>query len=302
MVNKSKIFILPTREGLVFLGMGVVLFVIALAYAHNLAFSAASIFMSIVMISAFFTNNNLSMLEVNNVQAHGGESGKAELRVTIFNKSRHQRFSLEASLGGFVSLSKNLEPGEWGTLTIPLKGERGCYHYNRITLATRFPFGLFRSWRHYRLSGSVMIYPEYKGKLRLPVFRGGEQKGGTPSSVELERGSEEFFGHQKHREEDSLYRVDWKAYAREKGLWSKIFKDPSSPRFLLDYDNMPLNDREERLSQMAKWMDRAETMGAFYKVCLEGVSFPGEWGRGEKYFRDCMEALSTWQCEERTLR
>ena len=83
-------------------------------------------------------------------------------------------------------------------------------------------------------------------------------------------GSEEFFGHERHREEDSLYRLDWKAYARERGLWSKIFKDPASPRFYFDYEGVPLKDREEKLSQMAGWIEQAESMGALYKIRLDG--------------------------------
>ena len=299
---KSKIFILPTREGLAFLVVGVVLFVISLAYTHNLAFSAASIFMSVIMISAFFTNNNLSMLEVKNVQAFGGESGKAELKVAIFNKSRHQRFCLECSLAGFSSLPITLEPREWGTVAIRLKGTRGRYQYGRITLFTRFPFGLFRAWRNYRLSGAVLIYPEFKGKLPLPVFRGGGQRGDRPFSVGRESGSEEFFGHRKHNEADSLYRVDWKAYARERGLWNKVFEDPSSPGFSFDYEDIPLKDREEKLSQMAKWIEQAEAMGASYKIHLDGAEIAGKWGRGKKYFSDCMEALSLWESEEKTLK
>ena len=301
-VFKSKIFILPTREGVIFLSIGVVLFIIALAYTHNLAFSAAAVFMSIVMISAFFTNNNLSMLELRGVQGVGGESGKAELNVAVLNKSKHQRFCLEASLAGFHSLPISLEPGEGGTLSIPLKGERGLYRYERVTLSTKFPFGLFCSWRNYRVSGAVFIYPAFKGNLALPVFQGGDLKGGMPTSLEVESGSEEFFGHQRYREEDSLYRLDWKAYARERGLWSKIFKDPSSPRLGIDYERIPLKNREEKLSQMAQWIDQAETLGAFYRVYIEGVDLPEEWGRGMKYFRDCMEALSVWKNQERFLR
>ena len=302
MAAKSKIFILPTREGLIFLVVGVTLFVIALAYAHNLAFSAASVFMSVIMISAFFTNNNLSMLEVKNVQSFGGESGKAELKVSVFNKSRQQRFGLECSLAGFSSLPVTLEPGEWGTLTIPLKGTRGRYRYERLTLSTRFPFGLFRSWRHYRLSGAILIYPEFKGDLVLPVFQGGERRGERPFLQEQHSGSEEFYGHRRHQAEYSLYRVDWKAYAREKGLWSKIFTDPSSPRFSFDYESISLKDREGRLSQMAKWIDCAENMGAFYRIRLTGAEISGKWGRGEKYLKECMEALSLWEAEERILR
>ena len=298
---KSKIFILPTREGLVFLLIGVVLFIIALAYTHNLAFSAAAVFMSIVMISAFFTNNNLSMLEVRGVQALGGESGKAELKVSVFNKSRHQRFCLECSLAGFTSFSLNLEGGEGGILSIPLKGERGIYRYERLTLSTKFPFGLFRSWRNYRIPGRAFIYPRFKGALALPVSRGGELKGGMPSSLEVGSGSEEFFGHRRYREEDSLYRLDWKAYARKRGLWNKIFKDPSIPRLGIDYDRIPLKEREDKLEQMAKWIDQAESLGAFYKVFLEGANLPTEWGRGAKYFQDCMEALSVWENRERVL-
>lgn len=301
-ISKTKIFILPTREGLNFLLIGVVLFVIALVYSHNLAFSAAAVFMSIIMISAFFTNSNLSKMEVRGVRTLGGESGKAELKVAIFNRSRHQRFDLECSLAGFSSLPMNLESGEGGTSTITLKGDRGRYLYKRVTLSTRFPFGLFRAWRNYKISGTVYIYPSPKGSLPLPRASGEGVKGETPSPVEIDSGSEEFFGHQRHREEDSLYRLDWKAYARERGLWSKVFKDPASPRFYFDYEGVRLKEREEKLSQMADWIDKAESMGAFYKIRLDGMGLPEEWGRGEKYFRDCMEALADQKSEERILK
>ena len=301
-ISKSKIFILPTREGLLFLLIGAVLFIIALVYAHNLAFSAAAVFMSIIMISAFFTNYNLSKMELRSVRALGGESGKAELKVAIYNGSRQQRFGLQCSLAGFSSLPINLESGEGGISTIALKGGRGRYQYKRMTLSTRFPFGLFRAWRNYGIGGVVYIYPDFKGNIPMPGSRGEGVKGEVVSEVEIDNGSEEFFGHKRHQEEDSLYRLDWKAYARERGLWSKIFKDPASPRFYFDYEGVPLDEREEKLSQLAGWMDQAESMGAFYKIRLDGVGLPEEWGRGEKYFRDCMEALSAWKSKERVLK
>ena len=301
-ISKSKIFILPTREGLLFLLIGVVLFIIALVYTHNLAFSAAAVFMSVILISAFFTNHNLSKMEMRSVRSFGGESGKAELKVAIFNGSRQQRFGLECSLGGFFSLPINLESGEGGTSTIALKGSRGRYHYKRMTLSTRFPFGLFRAWRNYRVRGTIYIYPSFKGNLLLPGCSGEGVKGEEMSQVEIDNGSEEFFGHKRHQEEDSLYRLDWKAYARERGLWGKVFTDPASPRFFFDYEKVPIKEGEEKLSQLAEWIKQAESMGALYKIRLEGIELPEEWGCGDKYFRDCMEALSGWKNEEKVLR
>ena len=61
-------------------------------------------------------------------------------------------------------------------------------------------------------------------------------------------GSEEFRGLRGYVPGDSLSQVDWKGYARGRGLNVKLFEEPASGRLWLRYDRTDELPLEQRLS------------------------------------------------------
>ena len=173
-VSKSKIFILPTREGLIFLLIAAVLFIIALRICTQPRFFCSGNFFVRHCDKYLFYQLQSLQDRIEKCSCHRWgewESGVERLLFSIGSQAPALWFGV---LTGRVSFPcpSILNPEKGGTATITLKGERGRYRYKRMTLTTRFPFGLFRSWRNYKVSGTVHIYPSLEGKPALYLVIG----------------------------------------------------------------------------------------------------------------------------------
>ena len=292
----GKTFILPTRHGYYFLSVAFIVFFISLSYANNLSLSTSFLFVSVILTGAVFTNENLSKVQIESVRFRNGVSGQAAVDVVVINGSGSKKFNMEVSLVKFCSAALSLNPREKGTLSIPLRLPRGRYGFKKITLMSGFPFGLFCSWKNCAVFGHVYVYPEtIQHKIPLPEPLG--SGAGDRTSVSFVRGSDEFFGHQNYIEGDSWRQVDWKAWARERGLLSKIFEENSSRKFLFDFAAIPLKSDTHKLEQLACWLEQAEGEGAHYQMLFPGLKL--DWGAGPEHFLNCMCHLSSWKADYR---
>lgn len=298
----DKIFIIPTRYGIYFLAIIFILFLISLSYGHSLAFTTTFIFVSLVMISAHFTNFNLAGVEVVAVHPpldlHAKDRG--EIRVTLRNNQGKTRFDLLIELGGeFYSRPISLGKGEVETVHLPVEfSTRGELELQRITISSSFPFGLFYAWKYWYLDSHFIIYPEVSSTFPpLPQPESLEKSRGSHKGKE-EIGSEEFYGHKSYHEGMPLRSIDWKAYARGKGILLKQFVEESDLQFLLNIESIKGN-LEEKISILAAWIEEAEKLGVTYAVDLKEKQT--KFGRGRGFKRDCLKALSTYQKEKKVL-
>lgn len=300
----NKIFIIPNRYGLYFLSIIFILFLISLSYGHSLAFTTTFVFVSLVMTSAHFTNFNLSGIEVFSLRTpvdfYQGE--EASVVVNLRNLSKKTRFDIVISLKHgtrvFQSRPITLRPLENHSVEIPLNNmERGSYQISRVTVSSSFPFGLFYAWKYWYIDSELLVYPPFFGE-DLPSFpkpisprnSSGSQKG------KEELGSEEFFGHQDYHEGMPLRSIDWKAYARGKGILLKKFVQESDLHFLFNFSKLS-GDREGRLSILTSWLEQAEEVGVMYAVVLDGEK--PNFGRGRSFKRNILRKLALFEGKER---
>jgi uncharacterized protein (DUF58 family) len=62
--------------------------------------------------------------------------------------------------------------------------------------------------------------------------------------------------------------VDWKAYSRGRGLLLKEFDESSQTGLHFDFHRLHLLPLEERLEQLAKWVDLASQNGQPFSIAL----------------------------------
>ena len=87
-------------------------------------------------------------------------------------------------------------------------------------------------------------------------------------------GQEEFDQLRAHVPGESLGRISWAHLARGQGLWSKQFIDPETRQDWVDYQAMPGPGHEQKLAQMAHWIDQYAQAGLGYGVRLPGQVLP----------------------------
>ena len=72
-----------------------------------------------------------------------------------------------------------------------------------------------------------------------------------------------------------LPRIDWKAYARERGLQVKQFSTPLGEELWLDFANAPDRNLEGKLARMTRWVLDAEAQGMRYGLRMPNGDLPG---------------------------
>lgn len=166
MINKYKIYILPTFNGLKLFALNVVLLLVGLFYGNNFILYLNFFLFSIFFCSLIYTHYNLTQigcsLSGNDFYAHQ----LCYLKVHLENLGKSNKENIKISLkdnkfsGGekesFASLKKH-EKIQLLVPIIPLK--RGVYKNIRIELSTQFPFGFFRSFTYFSINTEVIVYP-----------------------------------------------------------------------------------------------------------------------------------------------
>ena len=164
---------------------------------------------------------------------------------------------------------------------------RGVHRLGRLQISSCFPLGLFRAWSNIDIDNECIVYPAPKGQLPLP------QQGGASHHEHqgTEDGHDDFAGLRRYRHGDSSRRLDWKTYAREKGLHSKEFQGFGGKQIVLTWQQLEhLNHTEDILSQLCQWVLQAAKNQDQYALEIPGRNI--ELNSGESHKLDCLEALA----------
>lgn len=103
-------------------------------------------------------------------------------------------------------------------------------------------------------------------------------------------GTDDFVGLRDYRPGDSLRRLDWKAFARERGLVVKQFGGDRAAQVSIDWDQLPVLEPELRLSLLCRQVLDAAEQGLSYGLRLPGVTLAA--GHGEIHKHRCLESLA----------
>jgi len=243
------------------------------------------------MLHAF---RNLAHLEIRAGRAEAVFSGEtARFMLHFNNRSKLPRYQLCLTKTGdsfWKNSSTPLQfdaPAQQDTeVTFPQAStQRGWLQPGRLTLYTEFPLGLFYCWSYLHFDTRCLVYPKPLDDAPLPF--GSSPDGTGKRSV---AGDEDFSGLRKYIAGDALPRIDWKAYARERGLQVKQFSTPLGEELWLDYSDATDRNEEERLSRMTRWVLDAETQGLSYGLRLPDGEMPGS--NGISHRDECLRRIA----------
>ena len=144
-------------------------------------------------------------------------------------------------------------------------------------MESRYPLGLLRSWSLVSLDQVCLAWPRPQESHDCPAD-GGDRERQVASSGQS--GSEEFQGLRGYVPGDSMGQVDWKGYARGRGLNVKLFEEPASGRLWLRYDRLEGVPVERRLSILCFWVQRLNRENRPFALALPGAELPP--GQGEE--------------------
>lgn len=260
-------------------------------YGNNLALMLAFLLAALGFVAMHHCHRNLAGLRVHSMANEPVFAGQvAQLQLSVDNPSPQARFALQAETGTHHTAPEHVPAHAQAILRLPLgTTRRGWFKLGRLTLSTRYPFGLFRGWTVLHFELRCLVYPQPSDSRSTPP----PLQFDTRNAQDLHRGDEEFAGLRAFHPGDAPARIAWKAYAREQGLLVRHYAGASISTCVLDWEATAGLDHEARLSRLCRWVIDSHQQGIAYGLKLPG--FNAAAALSEAHRSRCLSALALFQ-------
>jgi uncharacterized protein (DUF58 family) len=294
-LNQRRVFILPTKPGLGFGVLLVVLLIGATNYNLSLGFALVFALAACAVVDMYLTYKNLGQLHLKPGRAHPVFAGEdAQFELTVVNRTSLDRFALWVDFieAGEARYVVDVMAGSDTALLLSApSAERGWLAAPRVRLATRFPLGLFGAWCYWQPDARALVYPfPEESAPPLPMSGAASEDGHGHA------GHDDFAGIRSYQPGDSLRHMAWRQIARLDPalggqLVTKHFEGGAVEELVLDFDALPVTlDLELRLSRMTRWVLDAEQRAVPYGFRMHGTDFAASVGAAHQ--AACLRALA----------
>lgn len=240
-IKKDKIYIIPSKQGFIFLGINFTLFLIGLTYANNFTLLISFILFIFFLFSMFQTHQELEDLSEFKLNYYEGSIIKHYFSTKTLSKNLKIDLMIDSNSYRLNKISNSQNP------IYKLQDlKRGHYKSPRIKVYTFGEHHLFYVWSYRNLNSDIYIYPTPKETTNKKEYY--EHKLSF-------LGNEEFNQYQLYLIGMNSNRIDWKVYARSDQLYSKKYDDKDPIGMQINY--LDFNGSHEcKISQMSYLIER----------------------------------------------
>lgn len=288
-LGARRVYILPTRQGVVFGLLLLGMLVGAINYGISLGFLFTFLLAGMGLACLFATWRNVLGLRPRAVEAEPVFAGeRLTLRLRLDPPGDRPRRGIVLRRGGDAAAPVDLAADRDGVLQLSLETrQRGRLALGTLEIGSDEPLGLFRAWAVLRPDTQALVWPRpAAGHPPLPVAESetGEHDG-APG-----RGVEDFDGLRAYAPGESLSRLAWKTLARHEAPLVKDFVSPAGRRLWLDWARLGGRDPEARVALLSRWVLDADAAGQPWGLRLPGLTLPQGSGRAQRV--RCLNALA----------
>lgn len=291
-LDRRRVYILPTRAGLLFAAALLTMLVTSINYGLALGYALTFLLAGVGLVSMLDTWRNLSGLTLRAGRAEPVAAGElAELGLLLQNDAGPERFAIDLQVPGTAQPTRidvAAKAEQLVAVALPT-ARRGWLAVPRMRISTTWPLGLWQAWAWWHPQTRVLVLPRAESPaVPLPdgAWSGTEAAGRG-------RGAEDFAAIRPFRAGDSPRRLAWKVMARTGGdaLLISEFEGGGGGQLWLDWATLPHGlDVESRVSRLARWVLDAEAAGLHYGLRVPGVVL--ELDHGPAHCATCLEALA----------
>ena len=294
-LSSRRIYILPTREGLIF---GLIVFTMllgAMNYNNNMGFALTFLLAGIGIISIYQCHRNLAEVFLHYVGGHPVFAGDTmQFRLIVENRSRKTRWQIRVGWDEDTEVCDELTENSRHTITLHRKTrDRGWLVVPRIQVSTRFPLGLFRAWAWLNLDLAELVYPQPAEHME-PKFSGRSAQSTSGYGV---GGDDDFSGFRDYREGDAPTHIAWKVLARTGELLVTQYHSGTQNLIWIDWNEFPGVNTEERLAKLCRQVIDTENAQHKYGLRLPGVQI--EPAHGSRHRHQCLQQLALFDLPQR---
>ncbi len=286
---QRRIFILPSRHGLLYTGALALMLTGSINYALSLGFILTFLLAALGVNSILHTFRNLARLRISSGRVAPVFAGDtARFTLVIDNPSAVDRYSLGLARGGRDLLYTDAPARQATTIGVPVQApKRGVLRPGRLTIFTQFPLGLCYAWAYVELGMQCIVYPQPEGG-RVPLPPPATDAG---NGAALGIGQEDFVGLRSYHPGDSPRHIAWKAVARGEALLTKQFSGRVARELWLEWSATPATmSVDARLARLARWVLDANAAGLSFGLRLPRITLPP--APGDVQRERCLEALA----------
>ncbi len=285
----QRIFILPSRLGLGFSFLLLVMLAGAINYNNSLVFGMTFLLAGLALTAMLHTYRNLAGISVRIENAEAAFAGEAVHFSLVLNSPDRAREAIELASDDHQVMTE-IGPDLRTRCRLP-RGtrKRGRQTLGKVTLSSQYPLGLFYCWSHIAFQTEALVYPKPvpAGEPLPDAARKPNQDG------DQGRGNDDFQGFRHYHPGDSPRHLNWKALAREQPPLTKTFGGDRVEERWFDWEQLGSPDPELRLSQLCRWVLDAERQQVRYGLRLPNLSLPLDHGAAHR--RRCLAALAEFQ-------
>ena len=292
-LTRHRIFILPTREGMLFAGVLAAMLIGSINYVNSMGFLLTFLLAGLSLMSMLHTYRNLSQLTFRAGTCAPVFAGEpARYTLLIENAAPLARFALTLVLDDGPPTYVDV-PAQDVTRVVLARPSttRGYLTMGRCTVSTPFPVGLFRAWAYIDLGMQCLVYPRPAPWQPLPPRRSSEHARGE--SVGL--GAEDFVGLRQYIPGDSPRHIAWKHAAHDGELLTKQFAGEGARQRWLTWEEAGPPDTESRLAVLCRWVLSAQAEDTPYGLRLPDQELVP--GYGLAHHDACLKALALFGTE-----
>ena len=306
--RRKRVYIFMTRFGFIFGVNMLVMLIGAINYSNSLAYALTFFLGGLFLVTMLHTYSALRGLIITSLAPEAvfagqearfplsidNRSGKIRPAILLQRPSDRKKSWFRGTLykgnALFDIRAENVQ-----IIHFPVQTEkRGYLSPGRLKISTTWPLGLFQAWSYMEIEQACMIYPKPLGSSQLPASTLLDEEEAVTGAGS---GTEDFIGFRQYQDGDSMRAVDWKAYARERGLVSKRFSGRGTKKLLLSLNSIDSSkDLEASLSQLCCWVLEAERQEMRYSLELPGSGSPA-FANGEEHCQLCLELLAVYGLE-----
>jgi uncharacterized protein (DUF58 family) len=293
-LSRRRLYILPTRVGIGFGLLLLLMLVGGLNYANSIALFLTFLLSGFALVAMHQCHRNLLGAQLVTAAAQPTFAQQnGTLRLTFENPAAAARYRIAAGVGDEPTAAADLPARGFGHIELPVAASRrGRVRIDRLHLITTHPFGLFRTWTWVHAPIEMIVYPRPFGPVPMPSDAG--NKSGSRSLTNT--GSDEWLGLRPFRDGDSPRQVDWKAYAREAPLLVKEYSAAGAEVRMFDFQSLGNLPLEARLEQLARWIVDAEVKSERYGLMLPHACIEPD--RGPEHRHRCLAALAMYDLQD----
>jgi len=294
LLTQRRVYILPTKQGLIFAFLLFVMLLGSINYANSLGFFLTFLLASLCVVAIFHTYNNLLKLSFGPAICQPDFAGsEISFKVQVNNLTQQTRFSLQTYTPQKIISETDIKDSP--TSYIKVKHcfkQRGLIPLPRFTVESHFPFGLFKAWAIIQLDHQQLVYPKPSSHKQLPYKNTGISEG----KKQIDLGRDDFKGLRSYADGDPLQHIHWKNVARHQTLQTKEFSSSSSDELWFNWTDTTAFNTEAKLSQITRWLLLADAKKLHYGLRLsDSIIQPGA---GKSHLHACLKQLALFNVNE----